>query len=131
MKRTKRGINSVCRVVPRRTRSHERLLIGQPRVRIEQVVDVDTDQGAGTPESQDLADSHVHLPDVVAVQLTGLQQVDRLLVVQQRDSSDRVGHDVVGVDRVTVLAESLPPRPSVPGLNWKLADNCTSIFGTT
>ena len=69
LKRTNRGISSVVGLYHVGPGSHERLLIRQARIRVEQVVDVDTDKRPRAAESQDLADAHVHLSHVVAIQL--------------------------------------------------------------
>src|SRR5215208_6817869 len=55
----------------------ERLVVVQDRARVEHVVDIETDVGAGPAEAQDLGDSQVDFVDAIAPDLTRRQQVHR------------------------------------------------------
>src|SRR4029077_18806745 len=61
---------------PRRRSRRERLVITQHRRAVEDIVDVDTEVGPPTAETDVLRDSQVELVDAVAVQRSRLNQVD-------------------------------------------------------
>src|SRR5262245_32135233 len=96
-----------------------RLVEDGPRVRVEQVVEVECDVGSRAAESQNLADAHVDAIETIRELVSEREQVDRLERLTGRERPDRLllqnrARDVVvGRERIAVASDRVARRRRV------------------